>query len=94
MKTCQEEKLIGSLWVVLYEYLGEEYPEVLLHLRGSLKAIVILDRDDQDDPADQGPTQADPHPEEQTREGQEKSCIDLVGRIADRDLSTFLRESG
>jgi splicing factor 3B subunit 1 len=28
MKTCQEEKLMGHLGVVLYEYLGEEYPEV------------------------------------------------------------------
>ena len=28
-RTCDEEKLLGHLGVVLYEYLGEEYPEVL-----------------------------------------------------------------
>ncbi|KAM9344269.1 LOW QUALITY PROTEIN: splicing factor 3B subunit 1 [Pholidichthys leucotaenia] len=40
MKTCQEEKLMGHLGVVLYEYLGEEYPEVLGSILGALKAIV------------------------------------------------------
>ncbi len=40
MKTCQEEKLMGYLGVVLYEYLGEEYPEVLGSILGALKAIV------------------------------------------------------
>jgi len=29
MKQCHEEQLMGHLGVVLYEYLGEEYPEVL-----------------------------------------------------------------
>jgi splicing factor 3B subunit 1 len=28
MKTCDEEPLMGHMGVVLYEYLGEEYPEV------------------------------------------------------------------
>lgn len=28
MRTCNEEQLMGHLGVVLYEYLGEEYPEV------------------------------------------------------------------
>ncbi|XP_026467964.1 splicing factor 3B subunit 1-like [Ctenocephalides felis] len=40
MKTCQEEKLMSHLGVVLYEYLGEEYPEVLGSILGALKAIV------------------------------------------------------
>lgn len=40
MKTCQEEKLMGHLGVVLYEYLGEEYPEVLGSILGALKSIV------------------------------------------------------
>lgn len=30
MRTCNEEQLMGHLGVVLYEYLGEEYPEVPL----------------------------------------------------------------
>ena len=40
MKACDEEKLLGHLGVVLYEYLGEEYPEVLGSILGALKAIV------------------------------------------------------
>lgn len=35
-----QEKLMGHLGVVLYEYLGEEYPEVLGSILGALKAIV------------------------------------------------------
>ncbi len=37
MKTCNEEKMLGHLGVVLYEYLGEEYPEVLGSILGALK---------------------------------------------------------
>jgi len=40
MKQCHEEQLMGHLGVVLYEYLGEEYPEVLGSILGALKAIV------------------------------------------------------
>lgn len=40
MKSCGEEKLMGHLGVVLYEYLGEEYPEVLGSIIRGLKAIV------------------------------------------------------
>lgn len=35
-----QEKLVGHFGVVLYEYLGEEYPEVLGSILGALKAIV------------------------------------------------------
>lgn len=37
---CGHEQLMGHLGVVLYEYLGEEYPEVLGSILGALKAIV------------------------------------------------------
>merc|ERR1712166_930098 len=40
MKTCGEEQLLCHLGVVLYEYLGEEYPEVLGSILGALKSIV------------------------------------------------------
>ncbi|CAF3975831.1 unnamed protein product [Rotaria sp. Silwood2] len=40
MKLCSEEKLMGQLGLVLYEYLGEECPEVLGSILGALKAIV------------------------------------------------------
>eukprot|EP00808_Paulinella_micropora_P029815 g62493.t1 len=37
MKDCGEEQLLCHLGVVLYEYLGEEYPEVLGSILGALK---------------------------------------------------------
>ena len=40
MKACGEDQLMGHLGVVLYEYLGEEYPEVLGSILGGLRAIV------------------------------------------------------
>ena len=40
LQACDEEKLLGHLGVVLYEYLGEEYPEVLGSILGALKSIV------------------------------------------------------
>ncbi|KHJ99907.1 HEAT repeat protein [Oesophagostomum dentatum] len=36
MYICEEEKLMGHLGVVLYECLGEEYPEVLGSILGAL----------------------------------------------------------
>ena len=33
---------MGHLGVVLYEYLGEEYPEVLGSILGGLKGIVVV----------------------------------------------------
>jgi hypothetical protein len=41
MKKCEEEQLMGHLGVVLYEYLGEEYPEVLGSILGALKVRVF-----------------------------------------------------
>lgn len=38
--TNREEEKLCHLGVVLYEYLGEEYPEVLGSILGGLKAIV------------------------------------------------------
>ena len=40
MKTCGEEALMGRMGVILYEYLGEEYPEVLGSILGGLTGIV------------------------------------------------------
>ncbi|KAK2071164.1 hypothetical protein P8C59_005609 [Phyllachora maydis] len=37
MKQCGEDALMGKLGVVLYEYLGEEYPEVLGSILGALR---------------------------------------------------------
>jgi len=40
MKLCGEENLMGKLGVVLNEYLGEEYPEVLGSILSAMKSIV------------------------------------------------------
>jgi len=40
VKQCGEEKILLHWGQVLYEYLGEEYPEVLGAILGALKAIV------------------------------------------------------
>ena len=42
MKQCGEDALMGKLGVVLYEYLGEEYPEVLGSILGALRSIVTV----------------------------------------------------
>ncbi len=36
---CDEEKLLGHLSVVLFEYLGEEYPDVLASILAALKVL-------------------------------------------------------
>jgi splicing factor 3B subunit 1 len=41
MKSYGEEQLMGHLGVVLYEYLGEEYPKVLGSILGALRAIPL-----------------------------------------------------
>uniref|UniRef100_A0A0E0G118 TOG domain-containing protein n=1 Tax=Oryza nivara TaxID=4536 RepID=A0A0E0G118_ORYNI len=84
MKHCQEEQLMGHLGVVLYEYLGEEYPEVLGSILGALKAIVNVI----------GMTKMTPLIKDllprltpilkNRHEKVQENCIDLVGRIADR----------
>jgi len=44
MRTCDEEQLLGHLGVVLYEFLGEEYPEVLGSILGGLKGVCVCMR--------------------------------------------------
>ncbi|KAI0986899.1 hypothetical protein GJ496_008233 [Pomphorhynchus laevis] len=83
MKVCHEESLMGHLGVVLYEYLGEEYPEVLGSILGALKAIVNV----------MGVTKMNPPIKDllprltpilkNRHEKVQENCIDLVGRIAD-----------
>ena len=40
MKKCDETARLGKIGLLLYECLGEEYPEVLGSILGGLKAIV------------------------------------------------------
>ncbi|CAK9292846.1 unnamed protein product [Gordionus sp. m RMFG-2023] len=84
MKTCQEEKLMGHLGVVLYEYLGEEYPEVLGSILGALKSIVnVIGMTKMTPPIKELLPRLTPILKNRHEKVQE-NCIDLVGRIADR----------
>lgn len=84
MKQCGEDALMGKLGVVLYEYLGEEYPEVLGSILGALRSIVTV----------VGITQMQPPIKDllprltpilrNRHEKVQENTIDLVGRIADR----------
>ncbi|KXJ28297.1 splicing factor 3B subunit 1 isoform X1 [Exaiptasia diaphana] len=84
MMTCGEEKLLGHLGVVLYEYLGEEYPEVLGSILGALKAVVnVIGMNKMTPPIKDLLPRLTPILKNRHEKVQE-NCIDLVGRIADR----------
>merc|ERR1711998_611858 len=82
-KVCNEEQLMAHLGVVLYEYLGEEYPEVLGSILAALKSIVNCI----------GMTKMTPPIRDllprltpilkNRHEKEQENCIDLVGKLAD-----------
>jgi splicing factor 3B subunit 1 len=72
------------LGVVLYEYLGEEYPEVLGSILGALKAVVnVVGMEKMTPPIKDLLPRLTPILKNRHEKVQE-NCIDLVGRIADR----------
>ncbi|EPX70794.1 U2 snRNP-associated protein Sap155 [Schizosaccharomyces octosporus yFS286] len=84
MRACGEEALMRKLGVVLYEYLGEEYPEVLGSILGSLKAIVsVVGMSSMQPPIKDLLPRLTPILRNRHEKVQENT-IDLVGRIADR----------
>jgi len=84
MLACEEEKLMCHLGVVLYEYLGEEYPEVLGSILGALKSIVnVIGMKKMQPPIKDLLPRLTPILKNRHEKVQE-NCIDLVGRIADR----------
>lgn len=84
MKLCDQEQLMGHMGVVLYEYLGEEYPEVLGSILGALKAIVnVIGMTQMTPPIKDLLPRLTPVLKNRHEKVQE-NCIDLVGRIADR----------
>jgi splicing factor 3B subunit 1 len=84
MKACDEEQLMGHLGVVLYEYLGEEYPEVLGSILGALRAIVtVIGMTKMNPPIRDLLPRLTPILRNRHEKVQE-NVIDLVGRIADR----------
>lgn len=84
MKQCGEDALMGKLGIVLYEDLGEEYPEVLGSILGALRSIVTVVGINQMRPPIKDllprltPILRNRH------EKVQENTIDLVGRIADR----------
>ena len=84
MKQCDEEQLLGHLGVVLYEYLGEEFPDVLGSILGALKAVVnVVGMSKMTPPVKDLLPRLTPILKNRHEKVQE-NCIDLVGRVADR----------
>ncbi|KAI8968268.1 splicing factor 3B subunit 1 [Mycotypha africana] len=84
MKSCGEEKLMSQLGQILYECLGEEYPEVLGSILGALKSIVnVIGMASMTPPIKDLLPRLTPILRNRHEKVQE-NCIDLVGRIADR----------
>lgn len=84
MKICNEEKLLSEMGLILYEYLGEEYPEVLGSILAALKAIVnVIGMHKMTPPIRDLLPRLTPILKNRHEKVQE-NCIDLVGRIADR----------
>ena len=84
MKKCDEEQLLGHLGVVLYEYLGEEFPDVLGSILGALKAVVnVVGMSKMTPPVKDLLPRLTPILKNRHEKVQE-NCIDLVGRVADR----------
>ena len=84
LQQCEEEQLMSHLGMVLYEYLGEEYPEVLGSILCAMKSIVnVIGMDKMTPPIKDLLPRLTPILRNRHEKVQENS-IDLVGRIADR----------
>lgn len=84
MHNCGEEALMARLGLILYEYLGEEYPEVLGSILGGLSSIVsVIGMSSMQPPIKDLLPRLTPILKNKDEKVQE-NCIDLVGRIADR----------
>lgn len=81
---CNEQKLLNQLGTVLYENLGEEYPECLGSILKSLKSIVtIIGAEEMTPPIGELLPRLTPILRNHYEKVQE-NCIDLVGTIADK----------
>ncbi|EFA81122.1 HEAT repeat-containing protein [Heterostelium album PN500] len=90
MQLCGEEQLMSHLGQILYEYLGEEYPEVLGSILGALKSIVnVIGMTKMTPPIKDLLPRLTPILKNRHEKVQE-NCIDLVGRIADRGADFVL----
>ncbi|ANB13347.1 Hsh155p [Sugiyamaella lignohabitans] len=84
MKKCDEDVLMGKLGQILYEQLGEEYPDVLGSILGALRSIVaVVGLNSMQPPIRDLLPRLTPILRNRHEKVQE-NAIDLVGRIADR----------
>lgn len=84
MKQCGEDALMTKFSVVLFEFLGEEYPEVLGSILGALRSIVtVVGINQMQPPIREVLPRLTPILRNRHEKVQENT-IDLVGRIADR----------
>ncbi|KAJ2846322.1 U2 snRNP component prp10, partial [Coemansia brasiliensis] len=84
MATCDETEMLSRVSIVLFEYLGEEYPDVLGSILSALRAVVASVGI-----AEMQPPVADLLPRltpilKNRHEKVQEACIHLVGCIADR----------
>jgi len=84
MAACGDDKLLGHLGVVLYECLGEEYPDVLGSVLGGLGAIVAVIGMDRCAPPIRDLLPRLTPILKNRHEAVQEHCVGLVGRIADR----------
>ena len=84
MKACGEDVLMSKLSVVLYEYLGEEYPDVLGSILAAMRSIVsVVGISMMQPPIKDLLPRLTPILKNRHEKVQE-NAVDLVGRIADR----------
>ncbi|KAF2452654.1 putative splicing factor 3B subunit 1 [Lineolata rhizophorae] len=84
MKQCGNDQQLTQVGKVLYEYLGEEYPEVLGSILGALRSIVtVVGIHQMEPPIKELLPRLTPILRNRHEKVQENT-IDLVGRIADR----------
>jgi splicing factor 3B subunit 1 len=84
MRACGEDQMMGHLGLFLYEYLGEEFPEVLGSIISALTSIVnVIGMDRMNPPVSDLLPRLTPILRNRNEKVQE-NCIVLVGRIADR----------
>ena len=84
LKTCGEDGELKKLGLALYEYLGEEFPDVLASILNALKSIVnVMGMEDMNPPIRDLLPRLTPILRNRNELVQE-NCVDLVGRIADR----------
>ncbi|KAJ6247175.1 splicing factor 3b [Anaeramoeba flamelloides] len=87
MQLCEEKKLLNHFGQVLYEFLGEEYPEVLGSLIGALKSIVeAVGIEKMNPPIVDILTRLTPILKNR-HEKVQQNCIELIGLIAEEGAS-------